>query len=86
MKKEKSCGCIIYRYNLNKREFLCIRQRNGNHVGFPKGHVEINESEVQTAIREVKEETNLDVFVFDDIMAKNNYMLYQNIDKEVVYF
>lgn len=86
MKKEKSCGCLIYRYKQGKREFLCIRQKNGNYIGFPKGHIETFESESETAIREVKEETNLDVYIFEDIKAKGSYVIHDEIYKEVVYF
>lgn len=86
MKKEKSCGCIIYKYEKNKRIFLLIHQKHGDYIGFPKGHVELNESETETAIREVKEETNLDVFLFENMIAKDNYMIDGKIDKEVVYF
>ncbi|BCR35843.1 NUDIX domain-containing protein [Mariniplasma anaerobium] len=86
MKKEKSCGCIIYKYSQNKRLFLLIHQKHGDYIGFPKGHVELNENEIETALREVKEETNLDVFIFDDINATDKYMIDGKIDKEVVYF
>ena len=55
MKQEKSCGCIV----LDKRTVLLIKHNSG-HWDFPKGHVEGEESEVETAIREVKEETGLD--------------------------
>lgn len=86
MKKEKSCGCIIYKYNKNKRLFLLIHQKHGDYIGFPKGHVELDENEIETALREVKEETNLDVFILEDIKAKDNYEIDGKIDKEVVYF
>jgi len=56
MKKEKSCGCVV----IKDRKILVIYQIDG-FWGFPKGHVEKNETELQTAIREIKEETNLDV-------------------------
>ena len=56
MKQEKSCGCIV----LDKRTVLLIKHNSG-HWDFPKGHVEGEESEVETAIREVKEETGLDI-------------------------
>ena len=52
--REKSCGCII----INKNKVLLIKQTKG-HWGFPKGHVEKDETEIETAIREVKEETNI---------------------------
>ena len=56
MKHEKSCGCII----IEDKKVLLIKQTNGVW-GFPKGHVEENETELQTAEREVKEETGLDI-------------------------
>ena len=56
LEKEKSCGCII----IENGKVLLIQQTKG-HWGFPKGHVEAFETESETAIREVKEETNLDV-------------------------
>ena len=56
MKHEKSCGCII----IEDKKVLLIKQTNGIW-GFPKGHVEKNETELQTAEREVKEETGLDI-------------------------
>ena len=51
--REKSFVCIITKDN----KVLLIKQTKG-HWGFPKGHVEKNETEIETAIREVKEETN----------------------------
>ena len=56
MKKEKSCGCIVF----NDGKVLLVRHNKG-HWDFPKGHVEPGETEEQTAKREVKEETNIDV-------------------------
>ena len=54
MKKEKSCGTIIIENN----KVLLIQQTD-NAWGFPKGHVENNEKEQETAIRETKEEINI---------------------------
>ena len=59
MKREKSCGAVVYRYNNDVLEVLLIRHRFGGHWSFPKGHVEEGENEFQTALREVKEETGL---------------------------
>ncbi|MBO5577580.1 MAG: NUDIX domain-containing protein [Bacilli bacterium] len=58
MKKEKSCGVIPFCSIGNENRVILIKQNNGV-VGFPKGHVEINETEEETALRECKEETNL---------------------------
>ncbi len=79
--KEKSCGCIIIKDN----EVLLV-QHNKGHWGFPKGHVENNETEMETAVREVKEETNVDVKIIDDKRYTMEYVTDKGRDKEVVYF
>lgn len=79
--REKSCGCII----INDGKVLLIQQKKGNW-GFPKGHVEFNETEKQTAIREVKEETNLDVKIFNNRRYTEKYISYKGRMKQVVYF
>ena len=82
MKKEKSCGCII----LKDDEVLLIKHNEG-HWDFPKGHMEEGETEKQTAIREVKEETNMDVeIVFDKKYIANYIIEHKQVEKEVVYF
>ncbi len=81
MKKEKSCGTIIIENN----KVLLIQQTD-NAWGFPKGHVENNETEQETAIRETKEETNLDVEIISNKKYIINYKINNDIDKEVVFF
>ena len=82
MKKVKSCGCIIIENN----KVLLIQQKKGNW-GFPKGRIEKKGTEVETAIREVKEETNLDVKI-EDVNKKyvDSYFAKKNEFKEVVFF
>ncbi len=82
MKKEKSCGCIILN---NKNQILLILQ-NAGHWGLPKGHVEEGETEEQTAIREVKEETNIDVIVNTNLRYRMVYNPKEDVEKEVIYF
>lgn len=82
MKKEKSCGCIILN---NKNQILLILQ-NAGHWGLPKGHVEEGETEEQTAIREVKEETNVDVIVDTNLRYRMVYNPKEDVEKEVIYF
>ena len=60
MKKEKSCGAIVYREK-DGVEILLIKHKNGGHWAFPKGHVENKETEEETALREIWEETGLKV-------------------------
>ena len=82
MKKEKSCGAVIVNDN---NQVLLVKQTLG-HYGFPKGHVEDGETEEETAIREVKEETNIDI----EIIKKDKFMITYNvsdtISKDVIYF
>lgn len=81
MEFEKSCGCII----IDEGKVLLVKQVEG-HWGFPKGHVEENETEVQTAIREVKEETNIDVEVNQNYRYEENYITDRGNNKTVIYF
>ena len=84
--KEKSCGAIVYKKENNELKFLLVYQNNG-HYSFPKGHMEEGETELETTIREIKEETNLDVLVNTDFRISIEYLLSsKNIMKEAVYF
>ena len=65
--------------------FLLLKH-NGGHWAFPKGHVENDETEVETAIREIKEETNLDVEVDTKFRYVVNYSPKPEVTKDVVYF
>ena len=79
--KEKSCGAVI----IDNGKVLLIRQNNGD-CGFPKGHVEEGETEQQTAIREVKEETNVDIVIDSDQRYVISYVVKNDIMKDVIYF
>lgn len=81
VKVEKSCGCII----LSDEKVLLVRQTKG-HWSFPKGHMENGETEIQTAIREVKEETNIDVIPNGNKRYVEEYMMENGNKKQVVYF
>ena len=82
MKQEKSCGCII----INDRNEVLLIHHNAGHWDFPKGHMEEGETEVQTAIREVKEETNIDVEVNEEYRYSTQYSPKEDVIKEVIYF
>ena len=82
MKQEKSCGCII----INDKNEVLLIHHNAGHWDFPKGHMEEGETEVQTAIREVKEETNIEVEVNEEYRYSTKYSPKEDVMKEVVYF
>ncbi len=85
--REKSCGAIIFRKTPSKNsyEYLIIEQCHG-HWGFPKGHVEENESEHETAYREILEETGVEVKFIDGFRESTDYSPYPNCQKEVIFF
>ena len=86
MKKEKSCGAVIYKIDNNNRiSFLIVKQKTGNY-GFPKGHVEEGETEEETAIREIKEETNVDAKVDTNFRMVSTYSPARGVIKDVIYF
>ena len=78
---EKSCGAIIF----NEDKVLVVKQTSGFY-GFPKGHVEIGETEKETAIREIKEETGLDIKIISDKRYTQSYIVKENVHKDVVFF
>ena len=60
-KKEESFGIIPLRRVSDGWEVFLIQHTRSRYWGFPKGHGEEGESPEEAAIRELKEETNLDV-------------------------
>ena len=81
MKYEKSCGAIIRRND----EILLIKEYN-DYWGKPKGHMEKGETEEETAIREIKEETNLDVSINKEKRYLTTYSPRKNTIKDVIFF
>ena len=86
MKQEKSCGAVVYRGKKGEREILLIRHKNGGHWAFPKGHVEKKETEEETALREIKEETGLDVKLKTKFRHSVTYSPKPGVTKDVIYF
>ena len=82
LKKEKSCGCII----VKNKKVLLVYEKNRNFWGFPKGHMEAGETEVETALREVKEEVGLDVEIDKERRYTLNYVIRDEIDKTTVLY
>lgn len=82
---EKSCGAVVVKRRQGKVYTLMIRQNQG-HWCFPKGHVEGEENEFETAEREVLEETGLKVRFIDGFRESVVYSPRDNVMKEAVYF
>jgi 8-oxo-dGTP diphosphatase len=62
VRREVSAGGLVYRRNADGAlEFVLIRPKGSESWALPKGHLEEGESSEAAAVREVREETALEV-------------------------
>lgn len=85
MQYEKSCGAVIYTVQ-NGTRFYLVEQMQKGHVSLCKGHVEKDETELQTAEREIREETGLDVEFVEGFRKTIAYSPGTDCMKTVVFF
>lgn len=85
MKKEKSCGAVVYKIENGEKMFLIEHMKMG-HYSLPKGHVEEDETEIETAKREILEETSLEVLIDSSFREVITYSPREDSIKDVVYF
>lgn len=89
--EERSCGIIIYRRVSDNSvvEYLPLQASDGSyHWTPPKGHVESEESDKETAFRETREETGLEVHSLQlarDFKVVLEYSV-KGAVKKVIYF
>ena len=86
MSYEKSCGAVVFRKYHGNIELLLIKHVVGGHWSFPKGHVEPGETEEPTALREIKEETGIDVELNTSFREVVSYSPKRDTTKDVIYF
>lgn len=82
---ETSAGTILYTIIDNQIYFLLSLDFHSNW-GFPKGHLEENETCIQAAIRETKEEVGIDVIIDDKFKEEIIYKLPNGNEKHAIYF
>lgn len=84
---EKSCGAVVFTRSKDGIKYVIIRSLGGYH-GFPKGHCEGSETEEETALRKIREETGLKVRLMPEFRCEDLYPIPQkpNVMKQVVYF
>lgn len=87
MKTEKSCGAVVFTRTDGEARYLLIRNMEGIY-GFPKGHMEGDETEIETALREVKEETGIVVSLLPGFRTEDSHPIPGKPDtlKYIVYF
>jgi 8-oxo-dGTP pyrophosphatase MutT (NUDIX family) len=85
--EERSAGAVVFRTSGDGRIYLLLQ--NAGRWDFPKGGVEKGESEVQTVLREVEEETGLTDLKITPGFRKVIEYFYRrsgkNIHKQVTY-
>ncbi|MBP3388761.1 MAG: NUDIX domain-containing protein [Clostridia bacterium] len=84
MIQEKSCGAVLFREE-DVRTYLVLHSTQG-HYTLCKGHVENGETEHETAVREIGEETGLSVTFREGFRESIVYAPRPGCRKEVVFF
>lgn len=85
-KVRKSCGIVVVHRRLLHRRYLIVHHVSGGHWGFPKGHGVDGETEMDTARREVAEETAVTPEIVPGFYERTFYVTPRGRKKEVVYF
>lgn len=85
-KFEKSCGVLPYRIVDRRHEFLLVFESFSKCWSLPKGHMEVGETEEQTALRELFEETGLTAHLDTSRSASIEYPIFGTARKQVVFF
>lgn len=83
---EKSCGVIPFRKIGKDTQLLLLYQTASGCWSFPKGHMEMGETEEDTVRRELREEIGLEAALLPDFRASVEYRVSDHTRKEVVLF
>ena len=87
MNWEYSCGAVVFTRENGHILFAIVQEQSGAY-SLPKGHMERNETEMETAHREILEETGLNPVFLPGFKAENEYDLAEKpgTRKRVTYF
>lgn len=82
----KSCGVVPYRVEKGEMEFLIVYEQYSQCWSLPKGHMEAGETEPETALRELEEETGLTAVLDTTVTGMIEYPISPIARKQVVFF
>lgn len=88
---ERSAGVIVFKEVEGEEKFLLLHYKyKSKYWGFPRGNIEEDESDEETALRELKEETGIeDVSLVDDFRERIQWVYERDgetVRKECTYF
>jgi bis(5'-nucleosidyl)-tetraphosphatase len=87
--REKSCGAVVFIKKEEQTKYLLLNYA-ARHWDFVKGNVEPNETEKETVLRELKEETGITDATFIESFKETIAYFYRRqgltVHKEVVFF
>jgi 8-oxo-dGTP pyrophosphatase MutT (NUDIX family) len=90
-KDRTAAGFVLACESGAKRRYLLLKNARHGAWGFPKGHSENDESLIETALRETREETGItDLHVIDGFEVSDSYQVHTpkrgDYRKTVTYF
>lgn len=87
MEYEISCGAVVFTRKDNEIYFVIVKSLEG-YYGFPKGHIEGNETEEETALREIFEEVGLRPQILAGFRTTDEHPIPNKKDviKRIIYF
>ena len=87
--REYSAGIVLFKEKDGRRKYLILHYPGG-HFDFPKGHLESGETEKQAAIRELHEETGIEITDiypgFEEKIVFSFWRGASRVDKTVTFF
>ncbi|MBQ9552282.1 MAG: NUDIX domain-containing protein [Clostridia bacterium] len=83
---ESSCGAVVYRMINGELRYLLIKNKRSANWGFPKGHIEPGETQEETAMREVLEETGVHIHIHPGFVSRSEYTIQGKVEKSVAIF
>lgn len=85
MTHEYAAGAILFTTVNGTIVYILVEESDG-HIGFPKGHLEVGETDEICALREIWEETGIKATLIDGFKEPVAYPKANDIMKHVTYF